>query len=264
MNEISFENAPVVELIAELRWTPPGLSQTAPGQVTLALGPEVEEFFLRFGAEVAKLGYTRAERVVPPGIPLIMHQVACRFRLPDNASTLLQVGPGLFSANALQPYKSWSTFRPTVETGIAALLATRGAAEQQIPFSTVSLRYINAFTGELLAGRAPAAFLSEVLGFQFALPTPIKGLVDATGQVSSNANVLIPVANTSKNMSLAVGDGQLNAEPAAMFDITVSETTPIPSTSGDVMKALSASRDIIHKCFLKLTEPVANLMKPRV
>lgn len=264
MDDVSFENAPVVELIAELRWMPPGLAPMAAGQVTIAMGRETEEFFLRFGAEVAKHGYTQAEKLVPAGFPAILHQVSWRFRKPGDQTTLLQVGPGLFSANALQPYRRWKDFRPTVELGVAALLTTRVEAEKAVAFSGTSLRYMNAFTGPLLSGKVPHAFIADVLGFKLALPKSVGDLIDPKRQVSTSANLLLPIANTSKVMSLAIGDGLLNTEAAAMFDITVAEQNPVPATTAEVMTALSASRDIIHDCFLKLTEPLKQLMKPKV
>ncbi len=262
MNEISFEKAPIIELIAELRWTPPGTAAPAPGQVTIVIGPAADEFFLRFGTAVAKEGFTQAEKLVPHTTPVFLHQVIWRFRRPGDNSTLLQVGPGLFTANALQPYRRWKDFRPTVELGVKALLESRDPAEKNQDFIGVSLRYINAFTGDLLAGKAPNVFIEEVLGFKQTLPESIKKITDTKGLVSSNANLLIPIANTSKVMSVAVGDGTVNAAAAAMFDVTVSERNPTASTEADVMQAFDKSRDIIHECFLTITEPVKNVMKP--
>lgn len=263
MNNISFENAPVIELLAELRWLPPTVVMSeGNAPVPMIVGREVEEFFMMFSNEIAKSGFNQAERVVPPGFPLLLHQVMWRFKSPKQPGVLLQVGPGLFSANALQPYKRWKDFKPTVELGIAALLATRPIAEKDLTFSAVTLRYMNAFTGELLGANTPTGFIRDVLGFKVALPTIFTDLTGGKGQSSETANVLLPVANTTKVMSVAVGDGMVNSAPAAIYDISVSETRPVAGDLKAVLDGLTASRDLIHQCFLVLTESIRDKMKP--
>jgi uncharacterized protein (TIGR04255 family) len=261
MDDISFEKAPVIELIAELRWNPPGGAPAAAGHVMVALGTDADEFFLRFSNEVAKHGFTQAEKLVPAGFPPLWSQITWRFRKPGE-NTLLQIGPGVFSANALQPYRRWKDFRPTVELGVNAMLTARTEAIRDTPFSGVSLRYINAFTDDLLMGASPTAFISDVLGLKLTLPPAIKEIIDPDGQVSSSANLLIPIANASKVMSLAIGDGNVSGEAAAIFDVTVAERASVAGATVDAMKALDASRNIIHGCFLAITEPVQKLMQP--
>ena len=57
MDDISFERAPLLELVAELRWDPPQVqhrrSRARVAQLALALGREVEEFFQHFGNQIA-------------------------------------------------------------------------------------------------------------------------------------------------------------------------------------------------------------------
>lgn len=122
----TFENAPLVEIIAEIRWNP----QMVPLQTVSGHGPAAapvmalntnafDEFFMRFGGEVYQKGFEQSERLVPSGFPMMLFQPVYRYRksASADASVLYQVGPGLFSANAIPPYKSWDTFSPTVERG---------------------------------------------------------------------------------------------------------------------------------------------------
>ncbi len=268
MKDVSFEKAPLVELIAELRWNPPGVVAAGAGpagvaQFAVALGRDVEEFFQHFGNEVNKAGFTTAEKIVPAGFPAFLHQPVWRFRKPDDNSTLLQVGPGLLSANALRPYRRWKNFRPTVEVGVNAMLKTRPLAERELHFSSASVRYINAFSGELLAGQAPAAFIKDVLGVNIALPLAVERLIDQQKTVNSNASLLIPIANMSKVMSLTIGDGAVGGETGAVLDVTVAETAKIESKSVDVMRALDTSRNVIHECFIELTAAIRHRMMPK-
>jgi uncharacterized protein (TIGR04255 family) len=261
MQNISFRKAPVVELVAELRWAPSGDGAVPAGNLMLALGNQAEEFFQRFGNSVAKVDFTQAEKLIPAGIPPPWHHVAWRFRNPNDVNKLLQVGAGIFSANALQPYRRWREFEPTIELGVKALLETRSPNETDQPFTSASLRYINAFSGDLLGGKQPAAFIDDVLGFKQALPAPISNLIgDNKGGWSTTVNLLGPIAGTTKTMKLVVGGGKVTTEPGAIFDITVTDQDPV--ATGDVMKAFRASRDIIHQCFLDLTKPLHKAMEP--
>jgi uncharacterized protein (TIGR04255 family) len=260
MQNISFKKAPVIELVAELRWTPAGDDAMAAGNVALALGTQAEEFFQRFGNAVASDGFTQAERLVPSGVPLLVHHVVWRFRKPGDPNKLLQVGPGLFSANALQPYRRWREFEPTIALGVKALLASRAGNETDLPFNSASLRYINAFSGDLLGGKGPAAFISDVLGFKQSMPTPISSLHDPNRSMSASVNLLVPIVNTTKTMKLVIGDGAVKAEPAAIFDITVTEPTQVATS--DALTTFKTSRDIIHQCFLNLTKSLHEAMQP--
>lgn len=263
MDDVSFEKAPIIELVAELRWSPPGTQPLALGQIAVAMSTGADEAFQHFGNKVASQGFTISERTLPSGFPPLWHQIVWRFRKQDDLSTILQVGPGLFSANALQPYRRWKDFRPAVGLGIAALIETRGDAEKAQAFTGVSLRYINAFGVDLLAGEKPEDFIRDTLGFQLVAPAAFQSRVEPNSQISTSANLMFPVAGTSKVMSVSIGAGVLNAESVAMLDMTVAEAHPIPCSLNDAMQSLDSSRDIIHQCFLTLTKNIAQKMAPR-
>ncbi len=82
----TFENAPLVEIIAELRWSP----EKALNQVEIGHGTVVrtlkttdpasvhEQFFSRFSDEISKSGFTRTERLLPAGFPAMPFQPVYR------------------------------------------------------------------------------------------------------------------------------------------------------------------------------------------
>jgi len=86
-----------------------------------------EEFFMRFGGAAHQLGFAEVERLTPPNFPLIGFQPVFRFRPPSDKGrkVLYQVGAGMFSANAVPPYKSWDDFGPVVRSGVRALIGAR-------------------------------------------------------------------------------------------------------------------------------------------
>lgn len=262
MDDVSFKIAPVVELIAELRWLPADMPPPVEGHLTFAVGNDGAEFGMRFSNEVFRAGYSQAERVVPANFPVPLHQVVWRFRKPGDAGSLLQVGAGVFSANALRPYRRWKDFRPTVQLGIAGMLAARPAADKAVPISALSLRYMNAFSDTLLKGHSPQDFLRDVLGLKTELPAGIASRADPALPTSSNSSFLVPLAGTKKTMSVNFGDGMVDGKPAAIYDVTVGETTPIPADEASIMAALDGSRNVIHACFLAMTKPLVDVMQP--
>ena len=269
-NDVSFERAPLIEIIAELRWLPVGAPPLLPGQVQLNLGGyDSDGFLMAFGRRPEIARFTNAEKLVPPGFPSVWHQVVWRYRDPTTPAALLQVGPGIFSAHALQPYRRWSEFRPTVSKGVASLLASRSSEEHSQPLTSLSLRYINAFTYEITDGMTPRAFARDVLKFKVDLPSALKKLCALNVAPSIGINLLIPVANTTKTMTVQVGDGNVrfpgaaSDAPVVMLDMTVSETTPTMPNIEDILTTFDRSRDVIHNAFLQMTASIQAKMGPR-
>lgn len=95
---VTFRNAPLVELIAELRWGDTVPTQPNAPLLIQGMGPDLDQFFMRFGGEVYQHGFQRAERLVPPGFPIFPFQPVFRYHkdaAADN-SMLFQVGSGLY------------------------------------------------------------------------------------------------------------------------------------------------------------------------
>lgn len=263
---ITFNNAPLVEIVAELRWTPPNQHMLTPQvnggvPVSIFVSNDFEEFFMRFGGECYQHDFKRTERLVPSGFPSIVGQPVFRYKKGSEESELYQVGPGLFTANATPPYKSWNEFSPVVKNGVDALLLARNPAEKEVAFSKVSLRYIDAFGPSLTKGMPLEDFVSEVLGFKVGLPLPVSSLI-AQGQ---KAKVFVQLNFATANgmsVNVTVGEGQANNSPVVILDTTVSSITPVDPNADSVMAALATARSIIHDMFVKITENIHSEMNP--
>ena len=267
---VTFGNAPLVEIIAELRWNPqPPPSQIAGGGNTTVAVMSVntnslDEFFMRFGGEVYQQGFQRAERVVPTGFPFMLFQPVYRYRKATDldASVLYQIGAGMFSANAIPPYQSWDAFSPTVDAGIDAMLKTRSEPEKAIPFSSISLRYLDAFGPNFTQGRDVGAFVRDVLGIKLDLPDGLSKHV-ASGQSAKPAiQLALPLPN-GMTMSVGIGEGMVNNEVTIIMDTTVGTTVETAPDKASAMSALNAARAVIHEVFFDLTKPIEGLMQPR-
>ena len=246
---VTFGNAPLVEIIAELRWNPqPPPSQMAGGvagpMVVMAVNANsLDEFFMRFGGEVYQQGFQRAERVVPTGFPFMLFQPVYRYRksTDQDSSVLYQAGAGMFSANAIPPYQSWDAFSPTVEAGIDALLKTRSDAERSIPFSSISLRYIDAFRAALTQGRDIGMFVKDVLGIKLELPEGISKHVAPGQSAKPSLQLAIPLTN-GMTMNIGLGEGMVNNELAIIMDTTVGTLSDTAPDKTSAMAALNAAR----------------------
>jgi uncharacterized protein (TIGR04255 family) len=263
----SFRNAPLLELIAEVRWQPPyaTVPTVQPGvQVSLPIGfgsIQIDNFLHQFGGEVYKRGFQRMERVYPSGLPIVQGQTIARYRSdsPDSKTVIYQVGAGLFSANAIAPYRTWNHFRPKVETGIEVLLATREESEKTVPFNPVSLRYIDSFKSDLSGGRDVAGFLSEVLKIHVNLPNAISQHL-AAGK-SPKPYVMLAIPSEKGILRLNVGEALVNGENTILLDMTFSTESPIMPEKSAIMNAFDTAHSIIHKTFVELTSPIHDLMQ---
>ncbi|MGB9337254.1 MAG: TIGR04255 family protein [Candidatus Acidiferrales bacterium] len=267
MTTVHFANAPLVELIAELRWNPQGTVSTPNEQVTVMMpfpgGTKLEEFFMRLGGALYQVGFQRSERLVPPGFPLLPAQAVVRYKSndPPKSSAMFQAGAGLFSVHAIPPYHSWAKFVPFVEHGVAALLECRNESERQQPFTELRLRYIDLFGESLIKGRGIRQFLSEVLGISATLPDSITRLSESKDVSSLNLLVVVPIADGT--MTINVADGKAAGQSGILLDTTVSSKSSTPARTDAILKRFDDAHAVIHDVFMKLTIPIQDLMKPQ-
>jgi uncharacterized protein (TIGR04255 family) len=252
---------PLVELIAELRWGSP-LSAAQPlGTIVFAAPGSHEEFFMRFGQKAALLGYERAERILPAGFPAMPFQVIYRFRKksPEEGTSIYQIGSGVFSANITPPYHSWEDFKPIVEAGVRTLLDTRNPTEKAMPFTSATLRYLNAFGNRFTEQQSIAGFVRNVLGFRVDLPASVQSEVSSNAEPTASFQLNIPL-KSGQQMRLAIGEGLVGGEQAAVMDLTVGTEEGIPPTSADVMAVLDTANTVAHRVFINTTTSLSEKM----
>lgn len=259
-----FANPPLIELVAELRWVPgasgPVNPQTGIATIQLPFGFG-EESLENFRRLVAQKGFSVSERLAPIGFPLVPFTVAQRFRKPssDNENYLYQIGLGVFSANALPPYRSWDSFRPIVAVGVESLLATRHASDQAN--MRVLLRYLDVFTDEFTEGRKSADFLNNVLGIKMSLP---KSLVEAA---ADNPELGVGLQLTMKLkdglcMNLGFQEGTVGTKTGILMSTEVFTIQPVNPQLGTIMENFESAHSYIRSTFLGLTTKIHGKMQP--
>ena len=255
----TLQNAPLIELLAEVRW------QRASEDAGTPAGVDVEGFFGAFAGAIAEDGYVRSERLLPLGSPMLTHQSVYRFKKlgETGASRLYQIGPAVFSANAVVPYESWEKFAPMVERGIDRLLETRAESEKTAPFSSINLRYIDLFDSELAEGRTPFQFAKDVLKIEVQLPEALTRLSPEGAVTRPILQFQIPL-NGGFLMSFSLGEGVADGRQGIIMDMSVATTVETAANAAAVMAAFSSAHDIIHNSFNTLIEPIRHLMPKKV
>lgn len=264
---VQYRNAPLIELIAELRWdTHVGMS--FPQNVQLPAGFQFQQipffavdqgvsdrFLARFADACFKAGAASSERLVPPGFQTAPGQVTQRFRTAPSSPELYQAGAGVFTANAIPPYRSWSKFKPFVEKGISVLLESRLEDEARKPFNHVSLQYIDAFGPDLMKDMPPGKFITEVLGLSVGLPRDFQTSIDP--QSSPSVHVQITTALTNGLiLSLSVAEGSANNTPSVIATINVRAAEPVAPSVEQVMSVLNAAQQAQHNFFESMTAAI--------
>lgn len=263
---VTFTNAPLVEIVAELKWNRPGAIQPQHGQsVVMQMGTQPSEqeiFFQSFCEKIEGIGFNRLERVLPPGFPALDFQPVYRIKGSDaKLGVLYQVGSGIYSANALPPYISWHEFSPSVASGVSALINSRLPTEKALPFSTLTLRYIDAFRSPLIDPTNVHAFLRDVVGVQLGLPDAILKHARNGGLPRPTLQFSLEIGDNT-NLSMTFAESILANEPAIIVDMSVVCTEEIEPDTDAVMARFTAARDVIHNIFVDITKPLHALMKP--
>jgi hypothetical protein len=262
---ITFERAPLLEVITELKWgaasvLPQTLLQGQSFNIDLETTSKSEDFFMHFGAECSRLGLQRAERIVPHGFPLLPGNVVYRFRSGSSEhNSLLQVGPGVFTANGVPPNYSWDGYRSFLDLGLQALLLSRSEAEAGVPF-TYSLRFLNGFGSDFRKGNSKLGFL-KTLGFTANLPNK---LAEVAKDSHDAALTMRFSTNTSDGGSVFVSitDGAKDGGLIQVIELGLTYSK-VAASRDEVLKVTDASHALIEQIFLDMTQEYHGIMKMR-
>ena len=259
-----FENAPIVELVAEVRWHTSGSQEITDAKLGStfsidSVNPSLENFLARFSAGAAKAGYVLSERIVPIGVPTMPGQPIYRYRSPDIGGILVQAGWGVATINAVPPYKSWTDFSPRLKEVLEVLVAAR--EDDRSPFYAASVRYINAFGADYLEGTTASEFARDVLGFGASLPQAIDDERKREEAPQFSLQVAFPTTSGLR-ARMVVAEGIARDEQALIFDITLGTAEPVDAIVESTFTVLDNAHDVVHRMFEGLTSKVRPLMRP--
>lgn len=265
MNE-KFANSPLIELVAEVRWkTEHKIKQPVlPGE-DLDLQ---EQFFTNLAGELASKGYVTSERLVPNGFPLVSGLPVVRFKkspsdgTPEqkakDLSTLYQVGVGLFTINAIQPYSCWEDFIQVIRTGLEALLSIH--SNKVGPGFQICIRYIDGFGESFTDGLSLRMFLSQKLGLNIGLPTAFEDEYSNGDSDIPGLRIRSPLEFGTHIVNFA--EGNVKSQPVYIMENIVKFNKDIEGEADKLIAEMTLARDVIHKRFLSITHALHSIMQP--
>ena len=260
-----YENAPLIEVIAEIRWA----LQDVMAPSGVRIDPHFQAFAEDFRSAAAEKGFGFVERVVPENVPLEMvpYNVVFRYRKRQNQWPCMQIGPGVLTVNHVPPYKGWAEFEPHVASMIDMLLSTYPVPERYLHLNLLELRYIDGFQ-EKLRMTKPGPFIREHLQLHQDFPEAVLELCAGTlDDVEPSGVYRFPVrepANTTG--SIQVGTGQANNEPAvlATFKLQLQDPKSIELDRGVLARWYSDAHKTVRNMFQGVTsDELKELMGPR-
>lgn len=247
-DESSMKNAPLIEIVAEVRW---GNGRSQGQTPTLEFGFD-ESYFVRLGMFVGRHGYQQLERVHPEGVPAIAGSVVYRYRKVDgDQNSLFQFGPGVFTANGLPPYNSWREFRPVIEQGINSLWEL-GVIAPGNPVE-VHLRYIDAFKKIHIGDIGLTKFFSDFLGVAYR-PTKVVAEREKSGEVSALRFLVSHQLQTGESLVIDAGLGSHAGESAILTNMIAKSSAFSPTTAVEVLAAFEPLHELLHDQFFELVD----------
>ena len=173
-------NAPLVEVVFELRWALATSEQTSP----LGVDPGYSLLKEEFSHAIKRSGFRHHRNMQPSEFPILGHSVDRRFfRSPEQAFPLVQIGPGIFAYNESADY-SWTNFKANCLKHVDSLLKCYPTLSSfKLAPALLELRYVDSFEHTLPNGK-PANFFEYMhtqTNFGVSIPTmpaKLKGIQD--------------------------------------------------------------------------------------
>ncbi|CAO4184898.1 hypothetical protein EEDFHM_04637 [Methylorubrum populi] len=255
-----YRNAPLIEVIVEVRWKLFALSAIPGG----AVDPFFIEALPVFQENLRKIGYGHTERLVAGDFPLEMMpgQPIWRFRREPSLWPLYQLGPGLLTMNAVPPYRGWVHFRDMVSQGIEAVQCAYEAVGGRINVERLALRYLNSFTDKLGYGNH-AEFLSNHLGLSVGVREGVESGVGSKWlERAVMAELTAPLDEPAEaTITIKAGNAHVEGSPACLFELAVARGGPGVADYG---AWFDVARSSIHKVFnTMLSEELKERIGPK-
>lgn len=253
----NLSKAPLVELVTEIRWHDPELLEAPSGIIepSKIWSNRLDELHLAFGTRARATGFTKTQRVYPNEAPIIGRRIVHRYRNPSD-STLYQIGPGMFAANASPPYMSWTHFRPTVQQGVMLFVeALKEVYEPPYKAHSVCVRYIDGFTDEHTGGRNLMKFFRDDLGFGLRLPSCFGKLVNNEVDARPRLDINAEIDDKSK-FFFVIGPGSINGKDATVMETYVTTEVQGELEQKTLMDELDKGQEIASEFFMGLIKNI--------
>lgn len=198
-------------------------------------------------AELVRERFQFHKRVAPPIVPLhlLNHRPVHQFWTAEGQWPVLQLGPGLFTANDTEKTYIWETdFRPVIEYGLAAVVKSYRESPR---FNKVSLRYIDAIE---LEGEFRDNFIKFV---ETNLQIRVLRNFDFEGTISNQSISQVYSLEDDSKLHLVISDGQRNNKPAVVWQTAVvkEKQVSVEQIKAWISQAHSTTSNLFKRMLLK-------------
>ncbi|MBI5272785.1 MAG: TIGR04255 family protein [Chlamydiia bacterium] len=207
---------PMLEAIFELHWELQGDKQT--GRMRDPSYPMMYgRIYERFKKEFPILEDLPSSQVHPEASP---HMVRHRMRKEKEGHPLVQIGPGVITANEAKGY-SWSSFKRLILRLVEAVSELYPSHSAPLKFVRCEMRYLN---GVRLDDpkENPLHFLAEKLHIQLNMDKELFSLnpIDES-PVAVNLNVAYPLHKPKGTLALNAHLGQVEGKPSYVLQTLI-------------------------------------------
>ncbi|MBM4017633.1 MAG: TIGR04255 family protein [Planctomycetes bacterium] len=246
MSAQKLRNAPLIEVIVEIRWraTPEG-----DPNYNLALG-KLSDSFQGDYPEYRAL----SNAAVPAQLAAQMHMVQHQFRASPDGWPLVQVGPTIFTLNETEAYNWEGDFRERANRAVKTLFMVYPNAKQ-LQIDSVLLRYIDCIGFDWEKG-CLLAFMEEKLRTKIALPESLfadKALSSRPAALDFTFSFRCQDPRGLVHLRFASGErkGEKSLIMETMVQSTGNDVPPMPDGFG---AWLGAAHQITSAWFTRLVE----------
>jgi len=238
-------NAPLVEVVFEMRWAldgdniPPPF-QNDPGYSVLADA---------FVEKASKHGFSRVEKM-GQGDVLAAHSIWLRlFKSDSQRFPIWQIGPGIFAANESVTYE-WNAFKKLSIDGIKVLLNSYPKMKSfGLKPVSLELRYIDSFDSSIATHQNAVKFINERTSLNVETPTC---LTKKPFNDSPTVNLLFdfPVEDMKDtHFNMLIANGRAGDKETIVLESkvsTISDTLDIGKTPATRIKRIEKWLDRAH------------------
>jgi uncharacterized protein (TIGR04255 family) len=242
-------NKPLIEAIFELRWR---LEKT--GDPSGGRDPGFKILLGRF-FDNARSAYPTLVDLPATQVPeeMLPHVVRHQLRTAENAWPLLQLGPGILTANETAGY-SWESFKPRLSEAIGVLFASYPKDIFDFAPTHVVLRYLNAMRFDFEKD-ATLTFLRNNLHTNVTLDPQLANTVQDLSQPRGlNLSLTFPMKEVVGVCGLSFSTGRSADAPALIWQLDAqARGTDVPLSEAALDDWLENAHTVIERWFLTLS-----------
>lgn len=244
----TYQNAPLVEMVAELRWALTPLKVVPNG----AIDPFYNSILTSLTKQLANRGYAVVQSRVPREVPieLIPHQVTTQFRTAPNAWPLFQLGPGIFTINITADYSGWNaSFRSVVLLGVEALIESHPSITNN-PFIEIKLSAIDVFS-KVHDYENYSQFASKYLNLKMILPDTVIANFSINGSIDyTNSQTVFDLRDPPNSIAnITIQQGKHKDADALILNTSVATKSGRFTAVDPVLDWLDSAHRTHHNLF---------------